>query len=421
MALSSVSTTLASKEYWPSRPHLQYLMAATPSDGDPPQYKSLKVLHVLRSPLGGLFRHVKDLAHGQSQHGLQVGIACDTLTGGTFAGDVLHALRADCRLGIYRIPISRKPGWSDLKVAAQLIRLCKKRSPHIIHGHGAKGGAYARILASRSGARAVCTPHGGSLHYTSASLSGALYLSLERMLKHRTNGMIFESEYARQAYLEKVGGMSFPSRVIHNGLYDSEFAALTQDACGYDFVFVGEIRKLKGIDVLLDAVSMARQHRRVTLLMAGSGPDEIRLQNRINQLGLREAITLSPPMYPATKALAKGACIVAPSLAESLPYLVLETLAAGVPMLTTRVGGIPEIFGPYAHQLLPPGDVESLAQAMLKVLDDPVAAQRDAQTLRRHVKSHLRVTQMVQATIEFYEQITGIQKRTARQPDHIAV
>jgi len=392
-------------------------MVATPPDCKPQHQDNLRVLHLFRSPMGGLFRHVMDLASGQSQRGLQVGIACDVRTGGDFAEITLEALEPDCSLGIHRIPVSRKPGWSDLKAIRLLSRVCKKNSPDILHGHGAKGGAYARLLASRLGVKAVCTPHGGSLHYSSASPSGSLYLSLERMLKQRTDGMIFESEYARQAYLEKVGRASFPSCVIHNGLYDSEFAALTQDTRHYDFVFVGEMRKLKGIDVLLDALALVRQQRIVTLLMAGSGRDETRLHTRIKELGLNEAITLSPPVYPATKAMVQGACVVAPSLAESLPYLVLETIAAGVPILTTRVGGIPEIFGPYAHRLLPPGDADSLARAMLKVLEDPGAAHGEAETLRRHAASHLRVSQMVQATIDFYEQITGLQEGTAHQSE----
>ena len=77
------------------------------------------------------------------------------------------------------------------------------------------------------------------------------------------------------------------------------------------------------------------------------------------ELGLDGVVDVSPPIYPVTKALAKGKCIVIPSLAESLPYVVLETAAAAVPLLTTKVGGIPEIFGKSADRLLPPADAEA--------------------------------------------------------------
>ncbi len=368
---------------------------------------------MLRSPLGGLFRHVGDLVRGQAQRGLQVGIACDSLTGGAHADEVLRSLAPECSLGIHRLRIDREPGWSDFRALTRLMRILRETAPQIIHGHGAKGGAYARLIAPRLRARAVCTPHGGSLHYTFGSLSGALYLSLERVLKHRTDGMIFESEFARSAFIKKIGTLSFFSRVIHNGLYDSEFTYPQNESRRFDFVFAGEIRKLKGIDVLIEAISRVSAKRDIRVLVAGTGPDEEHLRARIDALRLAGTITVSPPVFPVTEALARGTCVVAPSLAESLPYLVLETLAAGIPMLTTRVGGIPEILGPYADRLLPPGDAGSLAQAMLAVLDDPDAARRDAAILQEHIKSHSRVSQMVDSTIDFYHELSDDQHRGA--------
>ena len=74
---------------------------------------------------------------------------------------------------------------------------------------------------------------------------------------------------------------------------------------------------------------------------------------------------------------------------------------------TTRVGGIPEIFGPHADQLLAPGDAEALARAMLTVLENPAAARQRAEGVREHVRAHLRVADMVRATIEFYQEVTG--------------
>jgi glycosyltransferase involved in cell wall biosynthesis len=73
---------------------------------------------------------------------------------------------------------------------------------------------------------------------------------------------------------------------------------------------------------------------------------------------------------PARSAFAMGRLLVIPSRAESLPYIVLEAAAAGVPLITTRVGGIPEIFGPDSADLVPPGDPAVLAQAIgLRLLD----------------------------------------------------
>ena len=64
--------------------------------------------------------------------------------------------------------------------------------------------------------------------------------------------------------------------------------------------------------------------------------------------------------------------MVVPSRAESMPYIVLETVAAGLPIIATRVGGIPEILG--SEDLVEPGDAGALADAIRRVLDDPAAA-----------------------------------------------
>jgi len=75
-----------------------------------PTTAPLSVIHVLRTPVGGLFRHVCDLAKKQSELGLQVGVFCDSATGGQNAELVFKQLKAVCHLGIHRLPIGRLPG-----------------------------------------------------------------------------------------------------------------------------------------------------------------------------------------------------------------------------------------------------------------------------------------------------------------------
>ena len=368
----------------------------------------LRVVHLLRAPVGGLFRHVCDLAREQSACGFDVGIACDSLTGSAFADSALEALAEICRLGIHRIPIQRTPGWSDISATRAISRVVRDLSPGIIRGHGAKGAAYARLLAPKIGAKAVYTPHGGSLHYSYATLSGAVYLTLERVLKRRTDGVIFESEYARCSYLDNVGLLTCPHRVIHNGLYEREFSSPPRAEDAYDFVFIGELRTIKGIEVFLDAVARVAKHQEFSVLIVGQGDLESSVRSRISEPDMANHATWSPSIHPATEAFAKGRCIVTPSLAESLPYIVLECLAASVPLLTTRVGGIPEIFGPFHDRLLPPGDSQALASAMQAVLADPDGAQQRAEGLQAFVKQHFLLPQMVEATNSFYRDLATV-------------
>ncbi len=370
-----------------------------------------RVIQLLRAPFGGLFRHASDLIRAQHKLGLKLGLICDSTKADSHAAAVLTELEPACELGIYHVPMDRSLGFSDLKTLTELARICSNLHPDILHGHGAKGGAYARLLANRIGAKSIYTPHGGSLHFSARSPVGFIYLTLEQILRGRSDGIIFESQFGADSYVEKIGKISCAYQIIHNGLNNEEFSPVSPNSDAKTFVFIGELRKLKGLEVLLQAVSRLKSHRNMSLLMAGSGPDADFLQHRIKTLGLEQCITLSPPIYPAIDAFARGKCVVMPSLAESFPYVVLEAAAAKIPLLATHVGGIPEIFGPYANNLLPPGNADALADAMAQFIEAPEPANKLAEDLHAHVNQHFSIEAMVADVIHFYEQVligTGV-------------
>lgn len=365
----------------------------------------MRVVHVLRAPVGGLFRHVCDLARAQAERGVGVGIVCDSSTGESAAATVLGSLSELCDLGIHRLPMRRTPGLSDLLAVKAMRTVLDGLRPGILHGHGAKGAAYARMLAPALGAHAIITPHGGILHFSADSPAGRVYITLERLLKSRTSGAIFESEFARRTYRQKIGRTTFPACVNYNGLNEHEVARIPRVDPDYDFAFVGELRRLKGIYELVEAIAAISRARPVSLLMIGAGAERARLTARIGELGVSDSISLSAPIHPAREAFARARCLVAPSLHESYPYIVLEALAAGMPVVTTRVGGIPEMFGPYADQLIRPGDPGELEKAMLAVLNEPHVAEARASALHEHVTQRNRVSFMADQTIAFYREI----------------
>jgi glycosyltransferase involved in cell wall biosynthesis len=319
----------------------------------------------------------------------------------------LESLDDVCELGVYRVEMRRTPGLSDLFAARSMRPILHSLAPDIVHGHGAKGAAYARLIAPSLKTHAVFTPHGGVLHYSTRSLSGMVYVTLERLLKRRTSGAIFESEFARQGYLKMIGSTAFPDIVVCNGLHEHEYARLSRVDAEYDFVFVGELRNLKGIFELVQAAAEIRRSRPISLLLVGAGAEEERLRTQIDDLGMSDSIILSPPIHPATAAFARARCVVAPSLHESFPYIVLEALAAGIPVVATHVGGIPEMFGPFADNLIRPGDPCELEKAMLDILRDPESAEARAQALYEHVKQRFRVASMADRTMAFYSEIVS--------------
>jgi glycosyltransferase involved in cell wall biosynthesis len=361
----------------------------------------LKILHVLRAPVGGLFRHVVDLARGQAALGHQVGIVADSTTGGAAADAVLAELSRDLALGLTRLPMSRHIDLSDLDAIADVAQRVTDAGADVVHGHGAKGGAYAR-LAKQDHAIRVYTPHGGSLHYRWISPVGLIYLTFERMLMRRTDLLLFESAYGRDTFRAKIGEPSALVRVVHNGVTPAEFVAVEPGTDATDLLFIGELRALKGIDVLIDAIALvAREWPSVTATIVGDGPDRAALEAKVKTLKLGDAVRFVGAM-PARAAFALGQVLVVPSRAESLPYIVLEAAAAGVPMIATSVGGIPEIFGPDASNLVAAGDAVALARAITAALAEPAIARAATWRLRMRVSGAFSAGIMTDSVLAGY-------------------
>ncbi len=364
----------------------------------------LNILHVFRAPVGGLFRHVVDLTRGQIERGHRVGLIADSTTGGAQAEAVLADLEKDLALGISRIPVGRHLGLRDIGGVLHVSRRIAQTGAQVIHGHGAKGGAYARLASAPKGTVRVYTPHGGSLLFRPNALLGALYLRLENILMRRGDLFLFESDYSSQVFRAKVGNPKGIVRVVHNGIGEADFGPVESAADATDIIFLGEFRPVKGIDVLFDAIALLqRAGRRVTATMVGNGPEADALRARAITQGLAELIRFLPAM-PARRAFTLGRLMVVPSRSESLPYVVLEAAGAGIPLVATHVGGIPEIFDSQSSRLVPPEDAEALSAAIASALDDQAATQDFAEWLQQWVRTNFSVEAMVDRVLDSYRQ-----------------
>ncbi|MGE0502000.1 MAG: glycosyltransferase family 4 protein [Rhizobiaceae bacterium] len=337
---------------------------------------ALRIVHCFRSPVGGIFRHVRDLTEAQVAAGHQVGIVCDSTTGGAFEEKLFEEMRPLLALGIRRTAMQRHIGPGDLASGWRTYRLIKELQPDVLHGHGAKGGAYSRLFGSLmrvSGSRVarLYTAHGGSLHYDENTLTGKVFFLLERIMERFCDRLLFVSEYERGTFIRKVGLPRIPSALVYNGLRDAEFEPVATAPGAADFVYIGMMRDLKGPDLFIDALARTemRLGRAVSAVMVGDGEDRPRYIAQVERLGLSDRVKFLMPM-PAREAFGLGRVSVVPSRAEAMPYIVLETLGAGRPMIATAVGGIPEVFGEGSAALAQP-DVEEISERMVLALSDP--------------------------------------------------
>uniref|UniRef100_Q07MQ4 Glycosyl transferase, group 1 n=1 Tax=Rhodopseudomonas palustris (strain BisA53) TaxID=316055 RepID=Q07MQ4_RHOP5 len=355
----------------------------------------LRILHAVRAPVGGIMRHILDLANGQAERGHHIGIVADSLTGGERADAALAEIAPRLKLGVHRMPIRREPSPFDALVWFRLRALIAKLKPDVLHGHGAKAGAYLRIPPSIAGTIRVYTPHGGSLHYPPDTAKGAFYSVLERALMNRTSLFLFESAFARDTYQRIIGKPKGLVRCVFNGVTAGEFDSIALASDATDIAYVGEFRRIKGADLLIDAVARLRAAGRpVTLTLGGDGEESNAIRAQIAALHLGDAVRMLGHVK-AREGFSKGRLLVVPSRGDSMPYVVIEAGAAGVPMVAANVGGIPEIFGEHTGALLAPSNVAAMADAIAAALDDFAATESRTRALQQRIRQQFSQHAMV--------------------------
>ncbi|MGI9406386.1 MAG: glycosyltransferase family 4 protein [Hyphomicrobiaceae bacterium] len=371
--------------------------------------QSFRILHCLRAPVGGLFRHVCDLATEQTRLGHDVGILCDTTTSDGLTDTKLSELADVCSLGVHKTPMSRLVGHRDPLALRFATALAREGRFDVLHGHGAKGGVYAR-MASRINRRhgldahSFYTPHGGTLNYRPGSLASRIFLNVEQRLLPMTDGLCFESQFACNRFHEIVGTPRCAYAVIPNGVRPSEFTPHLPHEDAADFVFLGELRHVKGIDLLVEAIARLKSSHNATACVVGDGPFRDELVARADVLGVGENLSF-PGAMPAASAFRRGRIFVLPSRNESFPYVVLEAGAQGIPALMSNVGGIAEITSPGDPFLMEADNVDVLTEAMRNALDHPDALHRRTVELTERIRTRFSTAGMAEEIVDVYRSL----------------
>ena len=368
--------------------------------------RPLRILFTFRAPVGGLFRHVYDLSKGLVARGHAVGFVCDSMTGGERGNRLLEELRPLLALGIHRVPMHRNPHPSDLAALSLVRKLMKSLKPDVLHGQGAKGGLYARlqgVLTPNSGPIRCYTPHGGSLNFYPGSPSHRAFMLIERLLETGTDLLAFESQFVQDRFYEFVCHSKRPTIIALNGLYEHEFQPVEASPDATDFLYVGEFREAKGIDTFVEAMFMlAAEDLHPSVTLVGSGPSEQRIRELAEARGISGQFRWRG-VTPAAEAFRLGRVMVVPSRFESLPYIVLEAVAGRLPLITTNVGGIPEIVPDTHRYLIPPNAPKALADAMRDAMKRaPQALADEAEALSARLRERFTVDVMVETILAGY-------------------
>ncbi|HET7775620.1 MAG TPA: glycosyltransferase family 4 protein [Azospira sp.] len=154
-------------------------------------------------------------------------------------------------------------------------------------------------------------------------------------------------------------------------------------------IYVGRLARDKGLrDALIGLASARARGVAATLVVAGSGPEEAALKALVHDLELDDDVRFVGPVFNGNKLALYGQAdlLLLPTLAEGLPYVLLESMAAGVPAITTRVGAIPDVMVDGVHGLFVPlHDDEAICQAIERLADDRALLAEMGAACRRRI------------------------------------
>ncbi|MGB8003526.1 MAG: glycosyltransferase family 4 protein, partial [Gaiellaceae bacterium] len=315
------------------------------------------------------------LAEGVPQHILDV-VAC--LDRNQFAIEVAcprssilwQGLADDEGVRLHELPASRHPTIGDAAALARLTRLV--RGADVVHVHSSKVGFLGRLAAAIGGrtASVLFTPHAWSFWAASGAVRSA-YVGLERLAARWCRTIVVVADAERRAGLDASIGDPEQYRVIHNGIDTGKFDVARCPVHGR-VVAVGRLARQKRPDLVVRAASRLLQRQDdFELLLVGDGPERSAVEKLVHELGLSAHVKLLGNRDDVPGLLATAEAAVLASDYEGCPLSVLEAMAAGVPVVATRVGGVPEIVADGETGLLvEPGQPNALAAAIGSVLGD---------------------------------------------------
>ncbi len=390
----------------------------------------LRIALIIESAGGGTGRNVADLC----QNLVAIGHAVHVVYSPLRAELGFHERLRQIGCPTTPVHISRSIGWQDVPATRDVRRSLARSGPFdIVHGHSSKGGALARLAGIRGTSKVVYTAHAfAAMDPLAKQPKRFIYSRIERLLGHLTDAIICvspeEREFARKMPLAEkklhmvpngIESISFPSREEARselGLFPDELAV----------GFVGRLSEQKAPEVLLRA--FATQYRdipKARLLMVGDGKLESQLRQLAEQLALGPAVRWLGAC-DARRVMPAFDVMAIPSRYEGLPYVALEAMAAGLPIVATRAAGcrllVEHSLNGFLVNVDDEGDLGRRINCLLRDGGMPAAFGAASQ---ERVKQ-FTVARMVNSTLDVYRHVLQIRdaegRRTARSShQHAAV
>jgi len=303
----------------------------------------MRICHVVETAGGGSGGVVVTLAKGQIRRGHEVSVIYSPKRAEPAFVEALSAIEG---LRLITVGMSRAIGLHDIRSAIDLYRTMRDEGPFdIIHSHSSKAGALSRLVGVLLSSRQIYTPHA----FITMSQDGKAYHRyIERALSYLCDKVIAVSEKERTHGIS-FGISSHKIEVVSNGIEIGGFSerASARARMGWaesDFIigFVGRLVPQKNPCRAVEAVApLLKENRDSRFVIVGDGPLWDQVVEKVAELDLDDRVVMQGSMS-AREVIAGFDCVLCTSDYEGLALVMLEALAAGVPILSTPVGGVDE-------------------------------------------------------------------------------
>jgi glycosyltransferase involved in cell wall biosynthesis len=370
--------------------------------------KISKILFIItQSEWGGAGRYVFDLANNLPKDQFEVMVAA----GGNeelfeFLGQIKIKTFHLKRLVREINPIKDLAGYWEMK------RLIKNLKPDIVHLNSSKAGFLGALAAHSAGVKKIIyTVHGFVFNEPMASWQKAIYLWAEKFSAKYKDKLICVSEFDRQAGSQNKIATADKLITIHHGINQINFLTKAQARqelkLPAENLIVGTIANFyqtKGLNYLIaGAAEIIKQDQNILFRVIGFGRLENQLKAEIKKFKLENNFFLGKVLN-GKKYLLAFDLFVLPSVKEGLSYTILEAMQAGLPIVATKVGGIPEMIKNQHNGLLVnPANPKELAQAITSLLKDKSLAQKFGNQAQIDFRQNFSLEKMIKETISTYQ------------------
>lgn len=297
----------------------------------------------------------------------------------------------------------------------RLTRLLVRERVTILQTHGARANFFGRIAGRAAGVPVIIsTVHNSLKDYEVSPLKRWLYVRLLRLTLPLVHRIICVSEANRRDLIEECPAAEATTQTIYNGVDLSVFSSQPNHRNvrqglgtiqGPVLVTIARLTEQKGHRYLLQALPGLRETwPQLCCVFVGEGELQSALRCMATDLGVEQACQFVGAREDIPEILAAADLFVLPSLSEGFPFVLLEALAMGCPVVASRVNGVPELIGDRKTGLLvPPRDPQALARAIRDMLSDPTAALRMGAEGRALVRERFTVDRMVASTTAIFD------------------